>query len=388
MWPTRNLQAAMLGICAAASTAIAPSAATSMADLQSRGILRKHIPNAAYPGEVGSGYKSGANTAHVEPKEVWVLGTSHVSQKSAADVESAIRALQPDAVVIELCRSRTGLLYADEAPATDRAGNAFGLSGEGGPLQVLQRSLALGGWAPLLLRTLLVRLSTSVGSGLAVTPGADFRAAKRGAEQLNATLVLGDRPVEITLERSWRALSWDERGQVLRGGLQALAGADNVGSVTAAGSAADSSEMQRLVDSALGEEIAAGGDGDDRALTSARDAVAAMESALSARFPSVVEPLITERDIFLSLTIKSSMAVSGKRCVLGVVGAGHLDGVVRALGEDHQGEFKSLTWTPSRAAAKQKILGIPKPLFTRLAFDASVGLVAVWWWWWSTSAQL
>ena len=305
-------------LVAAASAAFAPSAASSIADLQSRGILRKHVPNVAYPGEVGSGYKSGANTAHVEPSEVWVLGTSHVSEKSAADVESAIQALNPDAVVIELCRSRTGLLYADEAPSSDRAGNIFGLSGEGGPLQVLQRSLALGGWAPLLLRTLLVKLSTSVGSELAVTPGADFRAAKRGAERLNATLVLGDRPVEITLERSWRALSWEERGEVVRGALQALAGGGNVQAASAAGSVADPSELRSLVDRALGEPqgaasesaagaIAAGdsaaggsaaggsaigeGSADDSALESARDAVAAMESALSTRFPSVVEPL-------------------------------------------------------------------------------------------------
>ena len=66
------------------------------------------------------------------------------------------------------------------------------------------------------------------------------------------------------------------------------------------------------------------------------------------------------------------------------MGAGHLDGVIRALAEDHRGKFKTLTWTPSRAAAKQKILGVPKPLATRLAFDASVGLAA--YWWWSTSA--
>ena len=65
--------------------------------------------------------------------------------QSPAAVACACAALRPDAVVIELCRSRTGLLYADEAEATDKAGNAFGLSGEGGPLQALRRSLALGG---------------------------------------------------------------------------------------------------------------------------------------------------------------------------------------------------------------------------------------------------
>jgi TraB/PrgY/gumN family len=42
----------------------------------------------------------------VEPDMIWLLGTSHLSEKSATDVERVVRALQPDNVVVELCRSR------------------------------------------------------------------------------------------------------------------------------------------------------------------------------------------------------------------------------------------------------------------------------------------
>ena len=196
-------------------------------DLTERGVLRR-VPRSAValPGEVGSGYKTSAAEQHIEPEEIFVLGTSHMSASSAADVEAAIAALRPDAIVIELCRSRSGLLYADNAAVVaatnDKAMNAFGLSGEGGPLRALQRSLALGGWAPLLLRVLLVRLSDTISGTAGVTPGADFRAAKRAADKLNATLVLGDRPIELTLERSWRALSWQERGRMLQAAWAAL----------------------------------------------------------------------------------------------------------------------------------------------------------------------
>ena len=44
----------------------------------------------------------------VEPDEVWILGTSHLSPDSVADVERVLRAVQPDNVVVELCRSRQG----------------------------------------------------------------------------------------------------------------------------------------------------------------------------------------------------------------------------------------------------------------------------------------
>lgn len=42
----------------------------------------------------------------VEPEVVWLIGTSHLSQKSASDVERVARAVRPDNVVVELCRGR------------------------------------------------------------------------------------------------------------------------------------------------------------------------------------------------------------------------------------------------------------------------------------------
>ena len=56
--------------------------------LYDRGVLRRlYKPrDDALPGEVGSGYKSGANLDHVEPEEIFLLGTSHIAQRSADDV--------------------------------------------------------------------------------------------------------------------------------------------------------------------------------------------------------------------------------------------------------------------------------------------------------------
>jgi pheromone shutdown protein TraB len=142
------------------------------------------------PGEPGSGYTSAASIGHVEPEEIFVLGTSHLSERSVIEVEAAIELLRPDAVVVELCRSRSALLYSDEAAADDmRARNPFSLSGEGGLLQSMQRSVALGGWAPLILRVFLARASDRLGAETRVAPGADFRAARRAAERVGASLI-------------------------------------------------------------------------------------------------------------------------------------------------------------------------------------------------------
>lgn len=46
---------------------------------------------------------------------------------------------------------------------------------------------------------------------LGVANGAEFRAAAAAAEALGTSIVLGDRPLEITLQRAWDALSWRQR---------------------------------------------------------------------------------------------------------------------------------------------------------------------------------
>jgi hypothetical protein len=45
-------------------------------------------------------------TEFVEPEAIWLVGTSHISQESVVDVERVVRAVKPDNVVVELCRSR------------------------------------------------------------------------------------------------------------------------------------------------------------------------------------------------------------------------------------------------------------------------------------------
>ncbi|OMO97936.1 Pheromone shutdown, TraB, partial [Corchorus olitorius] len=50
-------------------------------------------------------------TEFVEPEAIWLVGTTHISRESAADVDRVLRAVRPDNVVVELCRSRQVLDY-------------------------------------------------------------------------------------------------------------------------------------------------------------------------------------------------------------------------------------------------------------------------------------
>lgn len=299
------------------------------------------------PGEPGAGWASGDSSQHRAPRTIVLVGTSHIigAEESARLVHDVVDAVKPDAVVVELCRSRTGLMFPETTSATP-----FGISGPSTEprSKSVARSLALGGSSSLLLRLLLARTAAGVASDAGLDRYADFRAARVAAEAVNATLVLGDRPVEITLERAWLALSWAERLRLLY-----LLAAPVRSSAPEAGAAADLST--RVLDES----------------TTIDD----MASLMGGMLPGLREVLIRERDIYLSLTCKASRAVDGAECVVGVVGRGHLDGVRRALDEDHAGAFKALTWTPRRARAKQRVLGVPAPIVDRLVVDGGVLLV-------------
>ncbi|CAM9288619.1 unnamed protein product, partial [Sphacelaria rigidula] len=163
-------------------------------------------------------YTDRRTDGYTEPLELYILGTSHVSDASAADVRRVLSAVQPQSVVVELCRSRAGLMMPPSADG-DRS-NPLQLSGNGFT-SALARSVRIGGQATTLLRAALAWAvqgamvendrDTADTTKSAGAMYGDFRAAREAAEEAGAQIVLGDRPVEITLRRAWEALSLGER---------------------------------------------------------------------------------------------------------------------------------------------------------------------------------
>ncbi|GLI67999.1 hypothetical protein VaNZ11_012211 [Volvox africanus] len=322
-------------------------------------------------------YKERRTDGYCEPRVVVLVGTAHVSRRSQRDVDRVIRAVVPDSVVVELCKSRSAALMATgdlppSVPSVAGAGwaaeggnttsvgsvrgsdsdsdigfsdaarlrdgvaassigssptppayvNPMNLAGGGddgsgrgggappgvGFLGAVARSVSLGGQSALLLRVLLAGLASRTAGSLGVAGGGEFAAARAAAEDVGAQVVLGDRPVEITLSRAWAAMSLSRRlklcGELLRGALGAPR-------------------------QALSEELVEKLKSDD--------AVSAFFSELSNSYPELVAPLVTERDLYLAWSLKRSKAVNGAGVVVGVVGRGHLHGVVYALLRDQGG---------------------------------------------------
>ncbi|KAE8803422.1 traB domain-containing protein [Hordeum vulgare] len=253
-----------------------------------------------------------------EPDEVWILGTSHLSAESAD----------------ECPYYRAGIMYASDAASGEPLlkSNMFSLGGTKF-FGAVNRSINLGGQSALALRLLLAVFSSKISSGANRPFGEEFRAARRVSEDIGAQLVLGDRPIEITLERALKSLSWDEKTKLIISLFRGIT---------------STTDMPQ----------------DEKAAVSPYE----LYEKLSSSYPSLLQPLIHERDMFLAWSLKRSKAVNKSKTVVGVMGKGHMNGVVYALISD-QGDLRfrdlvgresSETWASSvvKGLVRDTVIGL------------------------------
>ncbi|KAK6936401.1 TraB/PrgY/GumN family [Dillenia turbinata] len=247
----------------------------------------------------------------VEPEAIWLIGTTHISKDSALDVQRVINAVKPDNVVVELSEFifRAGIMYSsdDNELKQQMRSSMFSLSGTGF-FGAVGRSINLGGQMALALRLLLAAFSSKISSDVNRPFGDEFRAARKVAEAIGAQIVLGDRPIEITLERAWNSLDWKEKLSFLGSVVHGIASSNNT-------------QKTGLQDS-------------DRS-----DSTFQLYKQLSLSYPSLLQPLIYERDTYLAWSLKRSKAVNNGKRVVGVIGKGHMNGVIYALVSD-QGDLR------------------------------------------------
>ncbi|KAI3429519.1 hypothetical protein D9Q98_005608 [Chlorella vulgaris] len=210
----------------------------------------------------------------------YVLGTAHVSTESCDDVVTLIRAVKPQVVLLELCAERRPVLTADKLRQPS--------------LSEVMTEIRTGRTSPF--QGIYSWMLAKVGSHLDVMPGEEFRVALREAHAIGAQVVLGDRLLSITLARVWAALGMWEKvkltGSLLWTGLSLL----------------DSEEMRLEIEK-----------------MKETDALTEAIREFGKEFPSLILPLLTERDQYMTFMLRK--LASRAHTVVAVVGAGHLQGI-------------------------------------------------------------
>ncbi|KAL6123274.1 hypothetical protein ACLB2K_075796 [Fragaria x ananassa] len=298
-------------------------------------------------------------TEFVEPEAIWLVGTTHISQDSALEVERVVRAVNPDDVVVELCRSRAGIMYAsmDDESGQQLKLNMVSLSGNGF-FGAVGRSINLGRQTALALRVLLAVFSSKISSDINRPFGDEFRAARKASEEVGGQIVLGDRPIEITvctnlgpsnvvLERAWNSLTWTEKLSLVTSVFRGITSSSDMSQMSLKESSTSNSTFQ-------------------------------LYEQLSSSYPSLMQPLIHERDTYLAWSLKRSKAVNKSKRVVGVIGKGHMNGVIYALLADSGDlRFRDLvggqrpSWSSNDAASNGWVVKLLKDLVR----DTIIGIV-------------
>lgn len=268
-------------------------------------------------------------------KEIYLVGTAHISKESVDLAEELIREIKPDVVAIELCKSRYESL---KDPERWKKTNI---------VTVIRQGRA----AVLLVQLLLASFQKKLGNKLQIKPGLEMMRAASVAEEVGARVVLADRDIKVTLKRTWKQIGLWTIVKLFTSWLRSLFEHKEI----------TKDQIERLKSPDVLEEL--------------------MEEFTQA-MPEVKESLIVERDKYLSQKIKDS---PGQR-IVAVVGAGHIKGIKSWIQEDI--DLSPLETVPPRSPLKRilrwSVLGLFLLVvlfaFIRAGSHTGIQILSSWFW--------
>ncbi|KAI3895025.1 hypothetical protein MKX03_031262 [Papaver bracteatum] len=214
--------------------------------------------------------------------KIHLVGTAHVSQESCEQVQAIVGHLKPQVVFLELCANRLSMLTPQK-------------------LEVPTMKEMIDVWKKKKMNTFGILYSwllAKVASELEVFPGSEFRVAFEEARKYGGKVILGDRPVNITLRRTWASMTmWHKIKFIYCIVFQAIF----------LPSPAYLNRMLKEMEDA--------------------DMLTLVIQEMSKKFPSLMETLVFERDLYMAASLLN--VASEHTSVVAVVGKGHLRGITK-----------------------------------------------------------
>ena len=283
-------------------------------------------------GEAATGQKrdypaSQVHFLEVDGREFILVGTAHVSRESAELVRRVIEQEKPDRVCVELDAQRyQALTQKQRWEALD--------------IKEVIRKKQL---SPLMVNLLLSAYQKKLGVKLGVMPGTELLEATRAAEENGIPVSLCDRDVRVTLRRAWRSTPFLKKTLLLSAILTSVFDEKEV-------------TEEQIEDMLQG------------------DVLSELMKELGEAMPALKRVLIDERDMFLTHKMRDS---EGER-IVAVVGAGHLEGIKKALAEHQTADLEAINTIPKASPAWKWIgWGVPVAILGSIAYIGwSKGLAA------------
>ena len=221
-------------------------------------------------------------------KEVFLIGTAHVSKESVELVRETIEKENPDVVAVELCEQR------HHAIAEKKRWDETEIS----------KVIREGKGYLFLAQLFLTNFQRKVGDELGVKPGSEMVAAMEMARERNIRVALVDRDIKVTLKRAEKRMSFFEKAKVVYGLMSGMFVTED----------ATKEMMEKLKET---------------------DVLTEMMEEFGREVPSIKAVLIDERNKYIADKI---LELDAKKIVV-VIGAGHVEGI-RDLLSAEKGDLK------------------------------------------------
>ena len=169
-------------------------------------IMTANIHNIKEQGDVNHVYPDDVEHITIGEREIFLVGTAHVSQESVDLVKQVIAAEKPDCVCVELDDKRYKALSGRKR-------------WESLDLKEIIRKKQL---STLLVNLILSSYQKKLGMQLGVMPGAELLEATREADKHSNPVSLCDRDARVSLRRAWHETSFLKKGYLLATLLMSL----------------------------------------------------------------------------------------------------------------------------------------------------------------------
>jgi len=260
--------------------------------------------------DVNSVYPEEVERLFIGEREIFLVGTAHVSKESVNLVKQIITAEMPDCVCVELDTKRY------KALSGRKRWEALDLK------EIIRRKQL----STLLVNLILSSYQKKLGLQLGVIPGLELLEATREAEKHDIPVSLCDRDVRVTLRRAWHETSFFKKGYLLATLLVSLFDKTEI----------TEEKLEQL---------------------KKKDVLSELMSELGEAMPELKRVLIDERDIYLAEKIK----MSAGRKLVAVVGAGHVEGIKKRIHESNSSVLPAISTFPP-VSPIYKVIGWSIPL--------------------------
>ncbi len=228
-------------------------------------------------------------------REIILIGTAHVSKKSAEEVKEVIETEVPDSVCIELDEGRYKSVKDEDSWKNMDI------------MKIIKEKKTTLLLVNLILSSFQKRMAKQIG----VNSGAEMIQGIKSAEEVGAKLVLADRNIQITFSRIWRGLGIGGKMKLIFIIFGSIFSNEEI----------SEEELDRLKN---------------------EDMLATVLGELSDGFPQLKKTLLDERDQYLAKKIKDA---PGKK-IVAVVGAAHVPGIKQELYKEQN--LEELNYLPPK----------------------------------------